>query len=60
MESKDLTYRTSSYTHNGGNCVEVADYAGSVRVRDTKDRAAGPLVFDQVTWAEFVSQVQTR
>lgn len=35
-------WRTSTFTDNGQSCVEVAPEAGAVRVRDTKDRGAGP------------------
>ncbi|MFE9418020.1 DUF397 domain-containing protein [Streptomyces griseofuscus] len=46
---------TSSYSNNGGNCVEVAtNIPGTVPVRDTKDRDAGTLTFRTDSWSAFV------
>ncbi|MEU2308283.1 DUF397 domain-containing protein [Streptomyces misionensis] len=46
---------TSSYSSNGGNCVEVAtNLPGTVPVRDTKDRDAGTLTFSANSWSAFV------
>ena len=46
-------WRTSSGSHANGNCVEVAADAGTVLVRDTKDRD-GPVVrFPAETWRVF-------
>lgn len=50
------SWRTSSYTGNGGgNCVEVADAAPVVLVRDTKDRDGGTLSFSTGAWRAFVT-----
>ncbi|CAL2065852.1 conserved protein of unknown function [Streptomyces murinus] len=46
---------TSSYSSNGGDCVEVAtNIPGTVPVRDTKDRDAGTLTFRTDSWSTFV------
>ncbi|MEU3422997.1 DUF397 domain-containing protein [Streptomyces murinus] len=46
---------TSSYSDNGGNCVEVAtNVPGAVPVRDTKDHDAGTLTFRAEPWSTFV------
>jgi len=46
---------TSSYSNNGGQCVEVAtNLPGTVPVRDTKDRDAGTLTFSANSWSAFV------
>lgn len=51
-------YRTSSRCTKGG-CVEVAPLpGGGAVVRDTKDRAREPLMFDRQEWADFVSGVK--
>ncbi|MCS0634783.1 DUF397 domain-containing protein [Streptomyces sp. LP05-1] len=48
-------WRTSSYSAGtGGECVEVADNGPVVRVRDTKDRAAGELAVAPAAWSAFV------
>lgn len=50
----EVTWRTSSYTGNGGgNCVEVGDAARVVLVRDTKDRDGGTLAFTSDAWRAF-------
>jgi hypothetical protein len=44
---------------NGGDCVEVAvNLPGIVAVRDSKDRAAGTLVFTASQWAAFLDGVR--
>lgn len=45
-------WRTSTFSDNGGTCVEVAPEPGAVRVRDTKDHGRGPeLVLPPDTFA---------
>ncbi|GAA4310959.1 DUF397 domain-containing protein [Actinomadura luteofluorescens] len=44
MDLTNIKWRKSSYsTSNGGNCVELADAAGAVAVRDSKD-PDGPIL----------------
>ncbi|GAA4310967.1 hypothetical protein BJY14_003258 [Actinomadura luteofluorescens] len=44
MDLTNANWRKSSYTgFNGGNCVELADAAGAVAVRDSKD-PDGPVL----------------
>ncbi|TGZ17587.1 hypothetical protein DV517_25600 [Streptomyces sp. S816] len=46
---------TSSYSDNGGACIEVAtNIPGTVPVRDTKDHDAGTLTFRTNSWSAFV------
>ena len=50
-----MDWRKSSYSGaNGGNCVEVADDARVVLVRDTTDRDGETLAFTADAWAEFL------
>jgi hypothetical protein len=59
MEDADLTWRTASYSSNGGgNCVEVAGGTRRVLVRDTQDRTGPVLVFSAVAWERFADQVR--
>jgi hypothetical protein len=53
-------WRKSSYSDGGDtNCVEVADgYPGIVPVRDSKTRAAPPLVFSVSSWFVFMEGVK--
>ncbi|MEV0728675.1 MULTISPECIES: DUF397 domain-containing protein [Polymorphospora] len=54
----DLTravWRKSSRSGpNCDNCVEVAQLAGVVAVRDSKDPTGPALIFDPREWAAFV------
>ncbi|MGI5417405.1 DUF397 domain-containing protein [Actinomadura luteofluorescens] len=44
MDLTNTKWRKSSYsTSNGGNCVELANAAGAVAVRDSKD-PDGPIL----------------
>jgi hypothetical protein len=55
----DLRWRKSSYSGNGGgNCVEVADQAARVLVRDTKDRTGPVLRFAPAAWRRFAAQLK--
>jgi len=54
METAD-SWRKSSYSGaNGGECVEVAATAGTVMVRDTRDRDGNVLSVPPSAWRAFV------
>ncbi|MFJ8475559.1 DUF397 domain-containing protein [Kitasatospora sp. NPDC094011] len=49
----------SSYSNNGGSCVEVApDFPGLAPVRDSKDPHGPALVFPSEAWKSFVAAVR--
>jgi Domain of unknown function (DUF397) len=51
-------WRTSSYSDaNGGNCVEIADTARAVLVRDTQDRDGVTLTFSAEAWTAFTQDL---
>jgi hypothetical protein len=54
---------TSSYSNNGGACVEVAGNLvasqGVVPVRDSKDPEGPSLVFGASSWSAFVAGVKS-
>jgi hypothetical protein len=55
----DLRWRKSSYSGNGGNCVEVArNLPGIVAVRDSKNRTGPALAFAASAWAELLAGVK--
>ncbi|MER7702210.1 DUF397 domain-containing protein [Kitasatospora sp. NPDC097605] len=58
----DLTgaaWLKSSYSQNGGNCIEVAPgFPAIVPVRDSKDSTGPALVFPTSAWRSFVTAVQ--
>jgi len=43
-------WHTSTYSQNGGQCVEAREGAHGADVRDTKHREAGHLSFGRVEW----------
>jgi hypothetical protein len=48
-------WRTSSYSGNGENCVEVAPVPSQMLVRDSKNSDAGMIEFTLLTWGAFVA-----
>ncbi|MFC5666628.1 DUF397 domain-containing protein [Kitasatospora misakiensis] len=57
--STPVHWRKSSYSGNGGNCVEIApDFPGLVPVRDSKDPEGPALVFPTPAWRAFLTAVQ--
>jgi hypothetical protein len=54
-----MDWRKSSYSGaNGGDCVEVADDARVVLVRDTTDRDGVTLSVPAEAWAEFLGTLR--
>ncbi|MGA5131369.1 DUF397 domain-containing protein [Streptomyces olivoreticuli] len=54
-----VTWRKSSYSTNGGDCIEIGEgLAGVVPVRDSKDATGPALVFERASWADFLSHVK--
>ncbi|MEV5310623.1 MULTISPECIES: DUF397 domain-containing protein [unclassified Streptomyces] len=57
-DASELAWFKSSYSDgpDGDSCVEVAAGPGTVHVRDSKYRDAGPrLALGQEAWADFVT-----
>ncbi|MFE7592949.1 DUF397 domain-containing protein [Kitasatospora sp. NPDC057512] len=53
-------WRKSTYSNNGGDCVEVADgYPGVMPVRGSKDPEGAALVFQTTEWESFVVAVRS-
>ena len=59
MISASTSWRKSSYSGQSGSCVEVGVGAGTVGVRDTKDRHH-TLAFGRDTWTSFITAVKAR
>ncbi|WP_433871008.1 DUF397 domain-containing protein [Saccharopolyspora sp. CA-218241] len=51
-------WRTSSYSGNQTNCVEVGRVGDGAAVRDTKDRGAGYFTATGAQWSAFVDAVK--
>jgi Domain of unknown function (DUF397) len=59
MEDADLSWRTSSFSGNGGaTCVEVANGDRGILVRDTQDRTGPVLSFGPGVWRRFADRVK--
>ena len=61
MEDLSAGWRPSSYSGNGGECVEVGRAGdGMIVVRDTKDHGDGPVCrYTPVGWRAFVAGVRS-
>lgn len=58
MEDLESCWRKSSYSGNGGECVEVGQSAEDVHVRDTKRHDGAELQFSLSAWRKFVASVK--
>jgi hypothetical protein len=59
LDRSRAVWRTSSYSNNGGACVEIADnLPGVVAVRDSKDRNGPVLVLTSAQWREFTAGIR--
>jgi hypothetical protein len=58
MPRYDFNWRKASYSNASGNCVEVADAASVVLVRDTKTRGSGTLAFTADAWQTFTRSLK--
>ncbi|MEV7184064.1 DUF397 domain-containing protein [Kitasatospora sp. NPDC093102] len=59
VDLSDAAWFKSSYSNNGGTCVELApNYPGLAPVRDSKDPQGPALVFPAEAWTSFVSAVR--
>ncbi|MDG4816653.1 DUF397 domain-containing protein [Micromonospora sp. WMMD956] len=63
MTTPDLrgtTWRKSSHSGSDSDCVEVAETARAVGVRDSKDPTGPVLAFDRRAWTAFVAGLPGR
>jgi hypothetical protein len=55
-ELSRLSWRKSTFSNNGGNCVEIAPMGGGgVAVRDSKNPGGTALKFTRDEWNAFLS-----
>jgi hypothetical protein len=52
-----LAWRKSSYSNPSGNCVEAAELAGGVALRDSRSPDGPRLVFTSAAWDAFLCGV---
>ncbi|MFJ2670350.1 DUF397 domain-containing protein [Streptomyces sp. NPDC087525] len=51
-----VEWRRSSYSTNGGNCVEIGDgIADTVPIRDSKNPTGPILIASPTSWTAFVA-----
>jgi hypothetical protein len=58
LESSRATWRTSTYSNNGGNCVQVANSRPAVLVRDSKNPDGPQLSFAADNWRAFAHRIR--
>lgn len=59
IDLSDAAWFKSSYSTNGGTCIEVAPgFTGIMPVRDSKDPSGPALVFPADAFAAFVAAVK--
>ena len=59
MEDTELNWRKASKSAaNGGGCVEIADQAGNVHIRDTTARERGMLTVGAATFTALLASVK--
>jgi hypothetical protein len=58
MQDTTLTWRKSSRSGAAGHCVEVAEAASAVLVRDSKDVTGPVLAFGAPDWTGFLAGVR--
>ncbi|MFE2595985.1 DUF397 domain-containing protein [Streptomyces sp. NPDC001840] len=64
MKSTDVALESawfkSSYSSGAeGNCVEIADLAGQVSIRDSKDKEGATLTVPSSAFSSFISTVRS-
>ncbi|MGW3952741.1 DUF397 domain-containing protein [Streptomyces sp. NPDC004752] len=59
MDTLD-NWRKSSYSGpgDGDSCVEIANHRTRVGIRDSKDRAYGPLTFPAAVFTSFLEALK--
>jgi hypothetical protein len=58
MDKDNGNWRKASYSNGSGDCVEVGNPAGSVTVRDTKNRGGAALSVPAEAWHAFTDKLK--
>ncbi|MFF8314140.1 DUF397 domain-containing protein [Streptomyces lydicus] len=60
LDLSSALWRKSSYSTNGGECIEIADdIPGLVPVRDSKNPEGAALLISAPAWNAFVAAVRS-
>jgi hypothetical protein len=54
LKAGDLQWRKARRSANNGACVEVAPAAGTILIRDSKDRDGTVVQYTGISWRMFV------
>ncbi|HYZ55628.1 MAG TPA: DUF397 domain-containing protein [Streptosporangiaceae bacterium] len=57
MDVSPAAWRKSTYSNNGGDCVEVARTGSAVTVRDSKNPDGPALAFTPGQWHTFTAKL---
>jgi hypothetical protein len=57
-ESKPVAWRRSQRCGEAGTCVEIAQLGELIGLRDAKNTAHPPLLFDRTAWRSFVAGIK--
>jgi Domain of unknown function (DUF397) len=58
MQAGEQGWRTSTFSGESGNCVEVKPIGGAFAVRDSKTQDSPILVFSAAEWSAFTQGVR--
>ncbi|MFE2412608.1 DUF397 domain-containing protein [Kitasatospora sp. NPDC059408] len=59
INSSTARWVKSTYSQQGGNCIEVAPgFTGVMPVRDSKDPSGPALVFTADAWQSFITAIR--
>ncbi|MFE1078584.1 DUF397 domain-containing protein [Nocardiopsis alba] len=59
MPNEQRPWHKSSYSANGGNCVEVSEGA-TTHLRDTQNRGLAELSLPKAEWSALLHALRTR
>lgn len=57
-ETRTARWRKSSYSSDGGDCLEVAGLTARTAVRDSKNPTGPALILSDHAWAAFVTETK--
>jgi hypothetical protein len=58
LDLSRAAWRKSTYSNNGGNCVEIAHVPGTIAVRDSADADGPALAFTLQQWMAFTGTIK--